>query len=557
MSEPTIPQPQPATKGLRWFQRLSVMLALVAGTAAGILMTGGMLYNTANATKALEASHARQLDSTAAMFQANVRVFVQMDDTHEVARTLDSLAPPVEGLLAVEVRNENGKPMARWTRIRGIWIPSWWTPGDAKPAEKGTSDVGTDAASDEASGTGMGGTETTAKVAQPKASDSNTNPFPNNPNNAYAEVQIDGFTAKKKAGTIRIAMSRSELQDTIATLQLQGIGIILITVFAAVAVVASISRRRLAALEDAIPVLERVGEGDLTQRLSTASRDEIGQMADALNGALSRMGEGLRLVSENALELSRSSDGMAKASRDMSTSSSAARASAQLMRAKSSQVRENVQVAATGADEMTASIGEIAQAANEAARVASAAVHTTSETHAQIAKLGQSSEEIGDILKIITSIAHQTNLLALNATIEAARAGEAGKGFAVVATEVKDLARKTELATEDIANRIAAIQSDTTVAVAGIRQIRDTVEQINGIQSTIASAVAQQTATTAEIRRFVMEASDSAGDINEAMESMMLSASTTAEGADNTQREARQMAAMSTEMLEMIEQFKV
>lgn len=557
MSEPTIPQPQPATKGLRWFQRLSVMLALVAGTAAGILMTGGMLYNTANATKALEASHARQLDSTAAMFQANVRVFVQMDDTHEVARTLDSLAPPVEGLLAVEVRNENGKPMARWTRIRGIWIPSWWTPGDAKPVEKGTSDIGTDPASDEASGTGMGGTGTTAKVAQPKTSDSNTNPFPNNPNNAYAEVQIDGFTAKKKAGTIRIAMSRSELQDTIATLQLQGIGIILITVFAAVAVVASISRRRLAALEDAIPVLERVGEGDLTQRLSTASRDEIGQMADALNGALSRMGEGLRLVSENALELSRSSDGMATASRDMSTSSSAARASAQLMRAKSSQVRENVQVAATGADEMTASIGEIAQAANEAARVASAAVHTTSETHAQIAKLGQSSEEIGDILKIITSIAHQTNLLALNATIEAARAGEAGKGFAVVATEVKDLARKTELATEDIANRIAAIQSDTTVAVAGIRQIRDTVEQINGIQSTIASAVAQQTATTAEIRRFVMEASDSAGDINEAMESMMLSASTTAEGADNTQREARQMAAMSTEMLEMIEQFKV
>jgi methyl-accepting chemotaxis protein len=557
MSEPTIPQPQPATKGLRWFQRLSVMLALVAGTAAGILMTGGMLYNTANATKALEASHARQLDSTAAMFQANVRVFVQMDDTHEVARTLDSLAPPVEGLLAVEVRNENGKPMARWTRIRGIWIPSWWTPGDAKPVEKSASDIGTDPASDEASGTGMGGTGTTAKVAQPKTSDSNTNPFPNNPNNAYAEVQIDGFTAKKKAGTIRIAMSRSELQDTIATLQLQGIGIILITVFAAVAVVASISRRRLAALEDAIPVLERVGEGDLTQRLSTASRDEIGQMADALNGALSRMGEGLRLVSENALELSRSSDGMATASRDMSTSSSAARASAELMRAKSSQVRENVQVAATGADEMTASIGEIAQAANEAARVASAAVHTTSETHAQIAKLGQSSEEIGDILKIITSIAHQTNLLALNATIEAARAGEAGKGFAVVATEVKDLARKTELATEDIANRIAAIQSDTTVAVAGIRQIRDTVEQINGIQSTIASAVAQQTATTAEIRRFVMEASDSAGDINEAMESMMLSASTTAEGADNTQREARQMAAMSTEMLEMIEQFKV
>ncbi|MFN8192797.1 MAG: methyl-accepting chemotaxis protein [Nocardioidaceae bacterium] len=115
-----------------------------------------------------------------------------------------------------------------------------------------------------------------------------------------------------------------------------------------------------------------------------------------------------------------------------------------------------------------------------------------------MAELGNSSAEIGNVIKVINSIAEQTNLLALNATIEAARAGEAGKGFAVVANEVKELAQETAKATEDIGHRISAIQSDTENAVTAITEISAIIAQINDTQTTIASAVEEQTATTNE-----------------------------------------------------------
>ncbi len=155
---------------------------------------------------------------------------------------------------------------------------------------------------------------------------------------------------------------------------------------------------------------------------------------------------------------------------------------------------------------MSASIREIAQNANEAARVAAGAVTEAEATNQTIARLGESSKEIGDVVKVISAIAGQTNLLALNATIEAARAGEAGKGFAVVADEVKELARETARATEDIARRVEAIQADTGGAVAAIGRIGEVIGQINDYQLTIASAVEEQTATTNEMSRSVAEA---------------------------------------------------
>ena len=118
-------------------------------------------------------------------------------------------------------------------------------------------------------------------------------------------------------------------------------------------------------------------------------------------------------------------------------------------------------------------------------------------------KLGESSQEIGNVIKVITSIAQQTNLLALNATIEAARAGEAGKGFAVVANEVKELAKQTAKATEDIGRKIEAIQVDTKGAVAAIEEIGTIINQINDISNSIATAVEEQTVTTNEIGRSV------------------------------------------------------
>jgi methyl-accepting chemotaxis protein len=148
-------------------------------------------------------------------------------------------------------------------------------------------------------------------------------------------------------------------------------------------------------------------------------------------------------------------------------------------------------------------------------------------TNATVGKLGDSSIEIGNVIKVITSIAEQTNLLALNATIEAARAGEAGKGFAVVANEVKDLARETAKATEDIGRRVEAIQADTREAVDAIAEISSVIARINDYQTTIASAVEEQTATTNEMSRNVAEAAMGSTEIAQNIVGVATAAQTT------------------------------
>ena len=185
--------------------------------------------------------------------------------------------------------------------------------------------------------------------------------------------------------------------------------------------------------------------------------------------------------------------------------------------AASEEVSKTAQAVATAVDQMNASIREIAKNAAEAAKVAATAVGVADTTNSSIAKLGESSAEIGKVIKVITSIAQQTNLLALNATIEAARAGEAGKGFAVVANEVKELAKETAKATEDISQKIEAIQADTNGAVTAIREISEIINRIADIQTTIASAVEEQTATTNEMNRNVAEAASGTRDITSAI----------------------------------------
>jgi methyl-accepting chemotaxis protein len=191
----------------------------------------------------------------------------------------------------------------------------------------------------------------------------------------------------------------------------------------------------------------------------------------------------------------------------------------------------NVTTVAAAVDEMHASIAEISRSASEATRVASEAVQTVKRTNDTVSQLGESSAQIGKVIEVITSIAEQTNLLALNATIEAARAGEAGKGFAVVANEVKELAKGTADATEEISRRIAAIQSDTTGAVSAIEQISAVISQINDIQGTIASAVEEQTATTTEIARSIQEAAGGTASMNQSIEGFAHTAQRASEGA--------------------------
>jgi len=265
----------------------------------------------------------------------------------------------------------------------------------------------------------------------------------------------------------------------------------------------------------------------------------------------------IKTVSDNAQALSSASEELTAVSQQMSSNSEETAAQANVVAAASEQVSKNVATVAASAEEMSASVREIAKNANDAAKVATEAVKVADDTNKTVAKLGESSIEIGKVIKVITSIAQQTNLLALNATIEAARAGEAGKGFAVVANEVKELAKQTAAATEDISGKIEAIQSDTKGAVVAIDRIGKIINQINDIQNTIASAVEEQTATTNEIARNASEAAKGSSEISKNITSVSTAAKNTTEGANNTLSAATELAKLAADLKKTVDLAKV
>jgi methyl-accepting chemotaxis protein len=185
-----------------------------------------------------------------------------------------------------------------------------------------------------------------------------------------------------------------------------------------------------------------------------------------------------------------------------------------LVAAASDDLNKNLQTVATATEEMGASIKDIAKNSSEALPRFPTQQCVANKTNQTVTKPGQSSAEIGEVIKVITSIAQQTNLLVLNATIEAARAGEARKDFAVVANEVKELAKETARATEDVSRKIETIQTDTKEAVEAIGTISGIINQINDISAIVASAVEEQNATTKEMTRNVSDAARGSGEIS-------------------------------------------
>jgi methyl-accepting chemotaxis protein len=305
-------------------------------------------------------------------------------------------------------------------------------------------------------------------------------------------------------------------------------------------------------------LIDAARNGDLTQHGDADQlKGAYAELITGVNEMLDVFRDALQQIARMATPLATSAEELNRVSQQMSSSADETATQANVVSAASEQVSKNIQTVATGADEMSASIKEIAKNTAEATKVAMSAVRTAEATNETIGKLGQSSAEIGQVIKVITSIAQQTNLLALNATIEAARAGEAGKGFAVVANEVKELAKETAKATEDISQKIEAIQGDTKGAVSAIAQISNVIAQINDIQNTIASAVEEQSATTNEISRNLAEAAKGGVEITRNVTGVAEAARTTTAAATDTQKSAQGLEGMASELQGVVAQFKL
>lgn len=298
-------------------------------------------------------------------------------------------------------------------------------------------------------------------------------------------------------------------------------------------------------------------QGDLTRKISVKGDDAIDQLGLALSELLNSLQANMTSIGQHAERLATASHDLTNVNRVIGDTSRNSSSKANVANDAAQSINVNISSLASATEQMSLSINEISKQTKTATEVADTAVGLAERTDKSVRQLSHSSSGIGNVIKVITSIAEQTNLLALNATIEAARAGDAGKGFAVVANEVKELAKETAKATEEIEQRIASIQSDTEDAVAANAEIGTTIQQISEIQKTIFNAIEAQSNTTFEITRTVNETEQGSQQITSSIESVATGAKESLEGVDQSLDAAAALNEMANQLNELVDFYQV
>ncbi|TCO81931.1 methyl-accepting chemotaxis protein [Plasticicumulans lactativorans] len=324
---------------------------------------------------------------------------------------------------------------------------------------------------------------------------------------------------------------------------------------------AEAGRRRAEELQHKVDtlleVVEAASRGDLTRSIAVDGDDAIGQIARGLGRFFEDLRGSLREIGATAGTLAAASEEMGAVSTQLTAAAGHTADDARQVSASAGQANARVEAVAAATEEMSASIREIARSTAEASSVSEEAVRLAEHATAMVSRLGESSQRIGEVVKLISSIAEQTNLLALNATIEAARAGEAGKGFAVVAGEVKELAKGTAQATDEIGQRVSGIQDDTQGAVAAIDRIFEIIRRISDIQTSIAGAVEEQNAVSNDIAGNLGHTVSATGEIAHGVDRVAQTATGTLHGSSDVRQAATQLAEMAAQLQQLVNRFRV
>jgi len=313
----------------------------------------------------------------------------------------------------------------------------------------------------------------------------------------------------------------------------------------------------IAPVQEASTLLERMASHDLSQEMAGHFLGEHARIRDNLNAVIRTLRDNLGKMARSATTLDKAAKDQVEQSLHMSASSEELSQQTLVVNQNAELVSGSIASVSAASDEMSSSIREIARNSAHAAQVASSAANLARNTDQTVLRLGTSSQEIQEVVKSIHSIAQQTNLLALNATIEAARAGAAGKGFAVVAGEVKELAKQTALATEDITKRIKGIQEDSQDAVLAIGKIVEVIGEMDSMQTGIAAAVEEQTATTQEIVSSLSKATQGVQEIAHNIEGLSIVSRSQAGGACAIHDSAAQLDQLAGELRTLSEGFKL